>query len=377
MGLRALGRIILKKFGIGGIMLLFGILGAIFLVRDVTAGTDDFAIKVDIIFTAVSFVVSSGIFFVKALMKKKNTPAPENTNAADIPPKSAVTKAEAPTPDESFIDLRTKIVDPINAKYKPVPILRFETVSQKTNLFDSKLGGIPYMPKNFPYPTADGKPLKLLAQLNLDELMSIRDFPKGGMLQFFIVCDSDSYGADKSDPNNRDGFKVIYHKEIIKDISQLMSEKDMPSFSTDPDTFPFSGEYLLKLQKSGMSRITADDYRFEAEFIKLYNSITGENVSHIYEMNESIFGTEHTLEDMYDILVNQTTCMGGYPYFTQNDPRTLHKDQQNKTVMLLQIDSEEDKGIRWGDCGVANFFISPEDLASENFDNVFYTWDCC
>lgn len=388
MGLRALGRIILKKFGIGGVMLLFGILGAFFLVRHVSTGKDDFTIKIDIIFTAAAFVIGGVILLVKFILNRKNTPVADNSDASSTPQKntpvqkttSNVCQTEAPASKVRFIDLKKEIVDPINAKYKSVPMLRFETIPQKTNIFDSKLGGIPYMPKNHPYPTGSGKfsgkPLKLLAQLNLDELIHIRDFPHGGMLQFFITCDSDLYGADTSDPNNRDGFKVVYHKEIIKDISQLMSEKDIPSFSVDPDHFPLSGEYLLKPRKAGMCKITAQDYRFEAEFIRLYNNITGENVSQIYEMNESLFGTEHTLEDMYDVLVNQSTCMGGYPYFTQNDPRSLHKDRQDKTVMLLQIDSEEDKGIMWGDNGVGSFFIRPEDLAAENFDNVLYTWDC-
>ena len=69
--------------------------------------------------------------------------------------------------------------------------------------------------------------------------------------------------------------------------------------------------------------------------------------------------------------------MGGYPNFTQNDPRSYNKDQQNKTIMLMQIDSDLDNDIMWGDMGIANFFITPEDLAAENFDNVLYTWDCC
>ena len=32
--------------------------------------------------------------------------------------------------------------------------------------------------------------------------------------------------------------------------------------------------------------------------------------------------------------------------------------------------------ILWGDCGVANFFISRADLKARNFSNVYYNWDC-
>ncbi|WP_368500184.1 DUF1963 domain-containing protein [Kingella sp. (in: b-proteobacteria)] len=49
--------------------------------------------------------------------------------------------------------------------------------------------------------------------------------------------------------------------------------------------------------------------------------------------------------------------------------------------MLLQLDSDAgDDGIDkvlWGDAGVANFFITPEDLQLRDFSHVLFTWDCC
>jgi uncharacterized protein YwqG len=30
----------------------------------------------------------------------------------------------------------------------------------------------------------------------------------------------------------------------------------------------------------------------------------------------------------------------------------------------------------WGDMGVGNFFIHPDDLAKKDFSKIFYTWDC-
>ena len=67
--------------------------------------------------------------------------------------------------------------------------------------------------------------------------------------------------------------------------------------------------------------------------------------------------------------------IGGYPYFTQVDRR---EENDPHTLLLLQIDSDEidNVEIMWSDCGVANFFISPKDLASCKFDDVLYNWDC-
>ena len=82
-------------------------------------------------------------------------------------------------------------------------------------------------------------------------------------------------------------------------------------------------------------------------------------------------------EDMYNQMAdwNEGHWLGGYPYFTQDDPRFSRPDYAACTRLLFQMDSSED--ILWGDMGVGNFFIAPEDLQQLDFSRVLYTWDCC
>ena len=70
--------------------------------------------------------------------------------------------------------------------------------------------------------------------------------------------------------------------------------------------------------------------------------------------------------------------IGGYPGFTQEDPRDIAAEDDHD-ILLLQIDTDNigDREIMWGDSGVANFFISRENLKQRNFQDVIYTWDCC
>ena len=70
--------------------------------------------------------------------------------------------------------------------------------------------------------------------------------------------------------------------------------------------------------------------------------------------------------------------IGGYPCFTQEDPRNIPKEDHHD-ILLLQIDTDNigEREIMWGDSGVANFFISRENLKQRNFQDVIYTWDCC
>ena len=66
--------------------------------------------------------------------------------------------------------------------------------------------------------------------------------------------------------------------------------------------------------------------------------------------------------------------LGGYPTFTQEDPRVDRSGPALGDVSLLTVDTWE--GIMWGDSGVAQFFIHEHDLRSRNFSRVAYHWDC-
>ena len=69
--------------------------------------------------------------------------------------------------------------------------------------------------------------------------------------------------------------------------------------------------------------------------------------------------------------------IGGYPYFTQDDPR---EENSPYDFLLFQLDSDyadEKDIVMWGDAGTGNFFISSEKLKNLDFSDVLYNWDCC
>ena len=67
--------------------------------------------------------------------------------------------------------------------------------------------------------------------------------------------------------------------------------------------------------------------------------------------------------------------IGGYPEFTQEDPRA-QVPAFREYVQLMQLDSD-DKHTMWGDAGVGHLFIHPDDLRRRDFSRVMYSWDCC
>jgi uncharacterized protein YwqG len=68
--------------------------------------------------------------------------------------------------------------------------------------------------------------------------------------------------------------------------------------------------------------------------------------------------------------------VGGFPHFAQGDYRP-----EGYSELLLQIDSFDYKNgyentVMWGDGGVINFFIKPEDLKNADFSDIYIGGDC-
>ena len=236
--------------------------------------------------------------------------------------------------------------------------------TKKLPLTASKFGGVPYWLPEMPYPVdKNGEKLALLAQIDLAELPPLPDFPTTGLLQFFISND-DLAGLDTDNLLSQKGYRVVYHASVNPNIS----EKEVLNLAIPLENMPL-GDTQYKLSfKLAQTSISPCDYRFEDLF-----KTTAQQLKITFDKNDEIFDLID--EDTHEKLYNSTAGhhIGGYPIFTQDDPRSEEQLAEHK-ILLLQIDSEGD--IMWGDAGVGNFFITLDDLRKKDFSRVLYHWDC-
>ena len=76
-----------------------------------------------------------------------------------------------------------------------------------------------------------------------------------------------------------------------------------------------------------------------------------------------------------DELSNPAITIGGYPDFTQSDPR--YGRLSGKEECLFKLDSWTNGNLfNIGDCGILFTLISLEDLKNNNFENAVVDWDC-
>lgn len=241
-------------------------------------------------------------------------------------------------------------------------------------LTDSKLGGVPFLPVGGEWPVGKttGERLHLLIQLNFEEIPKMKSYPEHGILQIFIgASDAFTYGLNFGQPMNQDNWRIIYYDDISNPMAEEDIEAMLPEYNRDSEYLPLYNpkkSIPLRFKKSKMG-MSIRDYRF-------YDSFEGfvrESLPKEYHVEEYYDLPPEMEEAIEEKLYGDGSRLGGYPAFTQDDPR----DGENYPdyELFLQIDSDNEH-IMWGDMGIANFFIDEKDLKNRDFTKVLYNWDC-
>ena len=240
---------------------------------------------------------------------------------------------------------------------------------------DSKVGGVPYIPKGGVLPrSADGKPLFMLAQINCEQLPENSLYPKKGLLQFWIADTEDPlYGLDYDDPCSNDFKRVLYFSTIGE---ALPIDDFISDYTFDDNHLPFNSKKQFALHfKKDTESISLEERAANQLFFEKWNEAFSTQITTIDEFFEEV--PNDICEEINASLLKEPTGhkIGGYPYFIEYDPR---EENDPHTLLLLQIDIDNVEGeeIYWGNGGgVANFFVSPEDMTNCKFDDVLFHWE--
>ena len=263
--------------------------------------------------------------------------------------------------EQRQIELTKKVLDDIR-KNTMKPLLRLKLTKKPVSLFESKVGGLPYLPNKEAVPfDANGCPLRMVAQIDCKELSYLPDYPQTGLMQFWVGQD-EVYGLDIDG-----GARVVWYETIDETVTDDMVRAwlaELPQPEDDED-FPIQDEFAISFSET-QEPMSLLDNNFTDIFTEKYNELSDdEPIDDFTELSEE---ASNLVEDFAD---SDGHKIGGYPAFCQDDPRN-----ENQTVVLLQIDSDSDNDIWWGDSGVCGFFCTPEELKKRDFSNVLYNWDC-
>lgn len=219
----------------------------------------------------------------------------------------------------------------------------------------SRFGGLPV---GEPPLDPTGKPMRLVAALDCREVRGIPDFPELGVLTFY-AADDGMLGIE----HGRDGFRVSYAPDATLD------EPTDAIPESDDGSFPIRGCYRLQLVPD-IAAMNDADYRFDDT---LDACLRDAGAPPLRELDADV------LDAVREQFHSEGHRIGGYPHFTQEDPRACDESLREYDTLLLQVDSHysrDEELIMIGDAGVMNFFIPREKLKRREFDDVYFTWDC-
>ena len=222
----------------------------------------------------------------------------------------------------------------------------------------SRLGGPAVLPENADWPVdKTGKAMLMLAQINMEQIKGLSEFPDVGVLQYFIASD-DVFGLDFDTPLASD-HKVLWHPDVSKLTKVLPQPLDYKE-----DMTPFMKRGVFE---DGINLAPAQVAQQRPEWGVWF---LDERMEEVYEIS----GGEDAMEALFEAMDYHAHRVGGHPSFTQQDPRH-HNDLSDYTRILLQVGYDDD--LMFGDSGECTFFITEADLKARRFDRVLYNWDCC
>lgn len=286
-------------------------------------------------------------------------------------------------PQIDYVKAAEAVYDELKAAHNKEVIYIKAEKADDLSLEESKFGGFPFVPLGGAIPTnAEGNQLALLAQINCAQLPENNMYPSDGWLQIWCLED-EMYGfwSDTIQPETNQ--KVLYIPagtqgeplERVVAMYQPYVSEDCPVWFINEQ----GAIWGMRLSFThGQQGITYSDGRFRDLFLDRWNKRYPEQaVENFYDLPDEIFENVVDIHDGSDCAHQ----LGGYPYFTQYDPRYERDSTEltKYTEVLFQIDSQFDTewDMCWGDAGVRNFFISREDLEALDFSDLLYNFDCC
>lgn len=270
---------------------------------------------------------------------------------------SALRKAS----DRSRAEARdvAKLVEPFRR-----PAILIKKTDGRSN---SRFGGLPPDYPGFVWPERDGRPLSFLACFDLAEVGPALDWlPRTGWLLFFYDMVEQPWGFD---PEDQGGWAVIH----VRDPSIVRGS------ASEPDGLRNVGKIRRQSLRFEEALLPPSwDHRELAELdlsdeerdalIDLRSSIYGDSPEH------QIGGYPDPVQDPEMALECQLVSHGLYcgDATGYRDPRAEPlKAGASDWRLLLQMDSDEELDVMWGDVGMIYFWVRAEDARAGDFSRAW------
>lgn len=244
----------------------------------------------------------------------------------------------------------------------------------------SKFGGCPDLPAGMEWcrrPDND-IPLSFVAQVNFAEAAPFDTdgkLPRQGMLYFFYDCSPDGmpWGFD---PEDADGWNVCYYDGDPAALTRWDAPEDLEE---DDNGIRFGAarmDFEARMELPSESDLTnglawpvGDD--LQDRYWEWLDEQGDDLINKLLGHADPVQGA---MELECEYVANRINC-GTPEGYAIAKARGLNKNAA-RWNLLLQVDSNEEIGMMWGDLGRLYLWITDEDLAARKFEKCWLILQC-
>jgi len=227
----------------------------------------------------------------------------------------------------------------------------------------SKIGGVPDLPSGVPWPECHGLPQSFIAQIRLADIGPYDAenlLPHTGMLWFFYDAQQQTFGDN---PTDKGCWCVLFRKELTG-LQRTPPPAPLPTSSQfKACSMKFANEITL----SQYPKLDVANFDWTDEEQQKYETLlsTFPSPEDRAAIHHRLLGNPDTLQD--DMRLQCQLVSHGIT--DDSDPRASEVAKGTMDWhLLLQIDSDEHAGMRWGNAGMLYYWVKRDDLHAQHFD---------
>lgn len=238
----------------------------------------------------------------------------------------------------------------------------------------SRVGGMPDLAPDQEWPHWSNGPQSFIAQIELADLAGYpvaAVLPNAGWLSFFYNSAQDTWGFD---PKDRGSFRVLYTPP------GTVRRRDLPPGIPSHGVFDLCAAHL----SADVSLPAYDAPAFAAAGLA---SIPEASMEELQERLDEVLRSSgrsmlfgHPDQVQSEMQTECAMVTGGLYCGDQSgyrDPRAAGlRGAAPEWRLLLQVASEEDASMMWGDLGCLYYWMRQQDLAARSFENAWMILQC-
>ncbi|MGI9203783.1 MAG: YwqG family protein [Woeseiaceae bacterium] len=237
----------------------------------------------------------------------------------------------------------------------------------------SRIGGVPDLPDGFEWPEWQNVPLAFLAQIDLaeiDEQSVLPDLPKHGLLSFFYDQEQSTWGFR---PGDRGSWRVIYSTE-----EQQLRRTGPPAGVAENGQYDEKKiEFLEVTTYPSLDRVTDQPIETSDETWDEVDALQARDFADLPRhqlggLPSPVQGDDMELECQ---LASNGVDVGNSTGYASPEAAAL-KQGAADWVLLLQLDSDDETNMMWGDLGMLYFWIRKDDLKARKFSDCWMVLQC-